>query len=300
MKTTIYIFLLAVLALTSCAEYEKEITWELDDYPDMLVVEGVITNEFRQQTILLTKTSPYFDTLAPKTISGAGVLVREGGNTYFFTESSTQKGLYLSDIPFSGEPFKTYALEVTLQDALNGITDYTAVSKMPEGIDLDTIICEIYEMPDLDFEEDEEDKDTTILSIAFYGKEPDDPNNYYTARVFQNKNCWNANVKEVFLYNDDNNNGNNLDYFIGIENVGPQDTIMLEIRSVEKSYYDFINGIQLIDESGDAYSMSGPPANAVGNISHGALGFFCGAYISRATSIAVDMREEKKMASDIN
>ncbi len=294
MKTTLYIFLAVVLALTGCAEYEKEISWELDDHPDMLVVEGNITNELKQQTIFLTKTSPYFDTLAPKTISGADVLVREGSNTYFYSESPAHKGLYLSDIPFSGEPSKTYELEITLQESLNGTTDYSAVSKMPEGIDLDTIQCEIYEMPDLGFEEDEEDKDTTILSIAFFGKEPDDPNNYYAARIFQNKACWNKNVKEIYLYNDDNNNGSNLDYFIVNENVGPNDTIMLEIRSVEKNYYDFIYGIQLIDQSGDAYSMSGPPANAVGNISGGkALGFFCAAYISRATSVAVDMRGKK-------
>ncbi len=294
MKTILYIFLAAVLALTGCAGDEKEITWELDDYPDMLVVEGLITNEFRQQTVLLTKTSTYFDTLAPKTISGAEVLVREGNNIHYFTESSTHKGLYLSDLPFSGESLKTYELEVTLQEPLNGAMDFTAISKMPEGLNLDTIVCEIYEMPDLGFAEDEEDKDTTILSIAFFGKEPDDPNNYYTARIFQNKTCWNANVKEVFLYNDDNNNGSNLDYFVGIENVEANDTIMMEIRSVEKNYYDFVNGIKLIDESGDAYSMSGPPANAIGNISGGkALGFFCATYISRASSIAVDMRGKK-------
>lgn len=294
MKTTLYIFLAFVLVLTGCAEYEKEISWELEDYPDMLVVEGSITNEFRQQTVFLTKTSPYFDTLAPKTISGAGVVVREGSNTYSFTESATQKGLYLSDLPFSGEPLKTYELEVSLQEPLNGITDFTSVSKMPEGIDLDTIICEIYEMPDLGFEEDEEDRDTTILSIAFYGKEPDDPNNYYAARIFQNKTCWNKNVKDIYLYNDDNNNGKNLDYFIVNENVGPEDTITLEIRSVEMNYYDFLDGIQQIDQSGDAYSMSGPPANAVGNISGGkGLGFFCATYVSRATGIAVDMRGKK-------
>ncbi len=294
MKTTLYIFLAAVLALTGCAEYEKEISWELDDYADILVVEGNITNEFRQQTIFLTKTSPYFDTLAPKTISGAGVVVREGSNIYLFTESSTHKGLYLSDLPFSGESFKTYELEVTLQEPLNGVTDYSAISKMPEGINLDTIQCEIYEMPDLGFEEDEEDKDTTILSIAFFGKEPDDPNNYYVARIFQNKTCWNGNVKEIYLYNDDNNNGSNLDYFIVNENVGSEDTITLEIQSVEKKYYDFVSGIQLIDQSGDAYSMTGPPANAIGNISGGkALGFFCATYVSRATSVAVDMRGKK-------
>lgn len=293
MKTTIYFVLAAVLILTGCAEYEKEITWKLDEHQDMLVVEGNITNEFGQQMIFLAKTSPYFDTSAPKAISGAGVVVREGSNTYYYTESATQQGLYLSDISFAGEALKTYELEVVLAEPLNGLTDYRAISKMPEGIDLDTIICEIYEMPDLGFEEDE-DSDTTILSIAFFGKEPDDPNNYYTARIFQNKTCWNSNVKEVYLYNDDNNNGSNHDYFILNENVESEDTIMLEIRSVEKNYYDFVNGIQLIDGSGDAYSMSGPPANAVGNISGGkALGFFSAAYISRATSIAVDMRGKK-------
>jgi hypothetical protein len=296
MKITLYVFLAFVLVLTGCAEYEKEITWELDDYPDMLVVEGIITNDLRQQQVLLTKTSPYFDTLAPEVVSEAEVLVREGSNVYFFTESPTHKGLYLSDIAFSGEPLKTYELEVVLKESLNSTLEYSAVSKMPEGINLDTILCEIYEMPDLGFIEDEEDRDTTILSVAFFGKEPDDPNNYYTARVFQNKTTWNINVKELFLYNDDNNNSSNLNYLIINKNVGANDTIMLEIRSVEKEYFDFLNGIQQIDQSGDAYSMSGPPANAVGNISGGALGFFCATYISRATGIAEDMRGKKKVA----
>ncbi|MBN2813211.1 MAG: DUF4249 family protein, partial [Bacteroidales bacterium] len=253
MKTSIYLFFAVVLLFVGCAEYEKEISWELDDHQDMLVVEGNITNEFRQQTVFLTKTSAYFDTLTPGTLSGALVLVREGSNTYYYTESATQKGLYLSDIPFAGEALKTYELEVVLPGPLNGLTDYAAVSKMPEGVDLDTIICEIYEMPDLGFATEEEDNDTTILSIAFFGKEPDDPDNFYTARVFQNKTCWNNNVKEVLVYNDDYNNGSDHDYIILNKNVAANDTIMLEIKSVEKSYYDFISGIQLIDQSGDAY-----------------------------------------------
>jgi hypothetical protein len=292
MKKILYALIVAGLMFTSCAEYEKEISWELDDYPDMLVVEGTITNEFKQQVVLLTKTADYFDTLAPSSVSEAAVIVREGNNTYSFTESLTHKGLYLSDIEFSGEPLKTYELEIILSNPLNGQTDFTAVSTMPEGINLDTILCEIYEMPDLGFEPEEgEEIDSTLLGIAFFGKEPDSPDNYYLARIFRNGKCWQSNAKELLLYNDDYNNGNYHDSFIYNKNVAANDTIKFEIRSVERGYYDFIIGLQQIDQSGDAYSMSGPPANAVGNIVNGkALGYFTASYISDASGIALDMR----------
>jgi hypothetical protein len=291
MKKVFYLMIM-VAAMVACnTEMEEEITWKLDKYPDLLVVEGSITNEFKHQSIFLTTTAEYFDTSHPSGVTGATVTVNDGVNNYAFAESSIHQGLYLSDIEFSGEPLKTYTLNIELEQPMNNFASYSAVSTMPEGIDLDTILCEIYRMPDFDLpeEEDEEEIDTTILGIYYYGKEPDNPDNYYMARIFRNNEPCQTTVKEAMLFNDDYQNGGLSDYVLYVKNIEPDDNIRFNIFSIEKDYYDYIIDIQQMDQSGNAYSMSGPPANAVGNISH-ALGFFTATYVSEKSGIAIDMR----------
>jgi len=279
------------LAFPACnAELEEEIAWELDEYPDMLVVEGTVTNTLVHQELYLTVTGPYLSADLPETVSAARVTVSDGTNTFPYSESGTIKGKYESDSAFKGVPLNTYTLNISLDSPVNGFTHYTAESKMPDGLELDSIICEIYSMPDLGFGAGDEDTDSTLLGIYYYGKEPDDPDNYYVARISGNNVPWQVNAKELIRFNDDYNNGGQSDFILILKNTIPGDTIAFEVNSVERHYYDYIGSIQSIDQTGSAYSMSGPPANAVGNIP-GALGYFKAIYVSAKTGIAVDRRE---------
>ncbi|HEX2394120.1 MAG TPA: DUF4249 domain-containing protein [Bacteroidales bacterium] len=280
------------LIVSSCnSDLEKEIKWSLDDYPDMLVVEALITNRPEKQFIYLTKTGPYLSNDVPVKISGAAVTVSDGTNSYSYSESETVSGEYISDSLFQGIPSNTYTLHISLRDPLNNMAEYTANSTMPNGLDLDTIVCEIYPMPDFGFETgEEEEPDTTLLGIYYYGKEPDDPENYYLAVISKNSVPWQRNAKDLIRFTDDQNNGGQSDFILFADNVNPGDTITFEVSSVERKYYDYIGSIQQMDQSGSAYSMSGPPANAVGNIP-GALGFFRANYISIKKGIAIDRRK---------
>lgn len=283
--------LLILLLVSSCnSELEEELNWKLENHPDMLVVEGEVTNRFEKQSIYLTQTGSYLINEPPLRVSGAVVKVSDGTNTYSYSEREGVKGEYISDSAFRGIPLNKYTLSISLKDPLNNITDYTAYSTMPYGLDLDTIVCEIYPMPEIGFANGADDnQDTTLLGIYYFGKEPDDPENYYLAVISKNSVPGNRNAKDLILFTDDKNNGGQSDFILFVEDANPGDTIIFEISSVEKKYYEYIGNIQLMDQAGSAYSMSGPPANAVGNIS-GALGYFRAGYISIKKGIAVDRR----------
>ncbi len=278
------VFLL--LTVISCnAELESEIDWKLDDYNDLLVVEALITNITETQHIFLSKTGPYLVNLPAEPVSDAIITVSDGFQTYTFTENEVNKGEYTSDRRFRGFPFSNYELHIKLAEPLNNQAEYTAKAVMPDGIDLDTIICEIYPMPDFGFDAGDEDRDTTILSISYYGKEPDNPNNYYLSVISGSGFRGEKDIYDLIRFTDDQNNGSESDFILFVQNVGHGDTINFEIISVERGYYDFIGNIQQMNQAGSAYSMSGPPANAEGNIP-GALGYFHASYISRKHGIA--------------
>jgi Domain of unknown function (DUF4249) len=290
MKRLIYLLIIAEILLSCNAELEEEISWGLDEYPDILVVEGMLTNEIKYQSIFLSLTSDYFNTDLPIKVSGAEVSVREGGHVHNFFESTYDKGVYLSEYPFSAKPLQTYELMIDLSEPVNGTDTYSAISTMPEGIILDTIFCEIYNMPEFDIPGDDEDEtDSTLLGIRYFGKEPENAENYYLARVYRNKVLLHSNVREIIRFTDDYSNGGTSDFILFPQNMVKGDTVRFRIYSIEKKYYEFLGGIQQIDQAGNAYNLSGPPANPVGNVSH-ALGFFTTAFISDKQGMAVDMR----------
>ena len=268
-------------------ESEEEISWKLEPHQDMLVVESLVTSELKQQSVHLTLTNSYFDSSAIKPVTGAIVQIKEGINIYTFTEDTP--GWYFSDEEFAGTPLKTYQLSVNLQTRINGLKDYSAISTMPEGIDIDSTNCEIYKMPE--FSGFNNNEDTTLLAIFYFGNEPKNSGNFYMNKVYKNNIPLQSTPKEYLIYSDEYANGEYSYLCIYNKNIAPGDTIRFRVYSIEKSFYKFIEGIKNIDLTGDSYSMSGPPANAVGNISDGkGLGFFAASYVSEKTSYAIDKR----------
>ena len=116
------LYLLISLLFVSC---EEQTDWDLQTPDnDFIVVDGIITNELKVQTITLTK--PVADPNAkPEAVSGAVVLVSANELTYTFIEDSSQPGTYLSEIPFLGLKNRTYSLLIT-----QGINVYSSKSDL--------------------------------------------------------------------------------------------------------------------------------------------------------------------------
>ena len=103
------IYLLLIFFLASC---EEQSDWDLkpttDDY---IIVDGIITNELKTQSIILSK--PVADLNAmPAHVSGATVLVSSNLGNYTFHEDAALPGKYVSDKAFAGLRNRTYSLVI--------------------------------------------------------------------------------------------------------------------------------------------------------------------------------------------
>lgn len=96
--------------LTACTQPFDEDSY---DFERSIVVDGLITDEYKNHHILLNSTTPIGETGAPP-IMGANVWVEdnEGSKINFF---ETAPGTYFSEIQFSAEPGKFYQLFFVLE-----------------------------------------------------------------------------------------------------------------------------------------------------------------------------------------
>lgn len=104
-----WVFFLVIILVTSC---EKETQWELiGNPPNTIVVNALLTNEFKTQQISLTyPMAGMNDTPAP--VSNAQVRVTWLNRSIPFTESASTPGVYLSDQPFTLGINRTYNLNI--------------------------------------------------------------------------------------------------------------------------------------------------------------------------------------------
>lgn len=87
------------------------------DFENALVIEATITNEMKQQRVILSRTYE-FEADGPIAESNATVTVADdNGNTFVFQDS--ENGVYVSTQAFTAQPGTSYQLSVTTQDGRN-------------------------------------------------------------------------------------------------------------------------------------------------------------------------------------
>ncbi len=284
------ILIAGVLGIISCAD--EEIAWEVEESPALLVVDGSFTSEKKKHQITLSKTADYFIKHRTPRISGADVTISDGSTTYEFEELEDNKGVYESVRKVAGRAGHTYTLNIHLQEPINKKTHYQASEKMIEGIDLEGMEAFIYRNP---FYEEGIPTDSLILYTTFYGHEPETIENLYMVGLYRNGKLLQDTVdeKEIFSDREQLENGAYINDLVFLEQFQPGDTAAIKISTVTKSYRQFIEGIlNIANQSGNPFDLSGPPANATGNIEGGeALGYFRVSYVSWAEAIVQDGRE---------
>jgi hypothetical protein len=107
---------------------------------------------------------------------------------------------------------KTYKLTITLAQSINGQNTYTALSRMPQGLDIDSMNCELFDMPEFENGEDEDDKDSTIIGNYYFGHEPKQAENFYFTRVFANDKLIDNSPTEYEYFSIDAENANYTTY----------------------------------------------------------------------------------------
>ena len=293
MKKLIFLSVILYIAqlLISC---EKEIQWDTQEMPVMLVVEGSFTNEFKKHQVKLSLSADYFYNQPTPKVSNASVSLSDGLNVYEYVENPSGSGIYETIDEVAGETNKTYTLDIQLSEPVNQETHYYATGKIIPGMEIDSLIASIYENPI--YYSGSEDMDSLLIIMIAIGREPADIHNYYMLNLYDNQALINDTIDEAVIIDDKEGiNGEYVNSFFFFEQFDPGDTVQFEIISVEESYYDFITGVQNIANlSFDPFNMSGPPANASSNIQGSeAIGFFRFGYVSKSTAIAHFLEEDQ-------
>ena len=121
---------IALLFLSSCVE---EIDFEIETFESALVIEATITNEEKQQVILLSRTFQTEED-GPPPERNASVKVLAAGNSYAFEE--LEPGRYVSTIPFSAQSSIDYKLNITTS---NGRTYSSIPTTLSQATQIDAV-----------------------------------------------------------------------------------------------------------------------------------------------------------------
>ena len=290
---TLIKLIVLVLVLTSC---EEEIPWDTQDVEDVLVVEGAFTNEYKHHRLVLTKTADYFSDRKTPAVTGADVYLTSGNDTVTYLENQDTLGVYETENKVSGVVGNNYKLHIHLQRPIRGETYYYASEEMINGISLNNFNASVYRNP-LYQEGSNMDMDSLMLVTTLYGDEPQDIRNYYMVKLNEYFEKKEDTITNVAIYPDDQEfEGDYVNSLYFYEAYNPGDTIQIEISTVSKQYYDFVDGVKKLatQDQDQFFDMSGPPANAEGNIQGAeALGYFRVSKVTKATTIAIDSRDEK-------
>ena len=263
------IILFAALALSACTE---PIELDLNNQEfQRLVVDGLLTNETKAHKVSLSLTTDYFVNEAPPKVEGATVTISDGTNTYPLTEQSP--GDYFTADDMTGEIGKTYTLTIEWK----GQT-YKATSPLKDVAPIDYLEAEVDTGPEV-----EEIDNKTDYIILLYTTEPaGEGDNYYWKSYPVDEP---DNIERTYweIATDEFVDGNPIEgaeiLYIFAE---PGEQFVVEQYGLNRDAYDFYLSIQFeTDFKGGIFDA--PPANIVGNLDNGALGFFLTAAVARDT-----------------
>ncbi|MGN0032355.1 MAG: DUF4249 family protein [Candidatus Limimorpha sp.] len=171
MKRNICIVALLSLLLMSCTE---KMIIETQEGEQLIGISGSITDEYKYQEIIISRTAEFYSEGEPEMVSGAKVLVHDNIDTIWFAESE-KRGHYLSTHKVAGKPEHTYNLFVELSDE-DGNKKYHAQSTMRRNVDqIDSISIKQYSMGELVFND--------FLGIYPFFQTIKDKDVYYMAKI---------------------------------------------------------------------------------------------------------------------
>ena len=283
----IFFGVLVVLLCGRCTEY---IDLELETSSRRLVVDGMITDERKMQYLRLTQSVPFLsDTVSPP-VSGANVYITNGYGVEILRESNEMPGFYLTENDFTAPPENYYELTVSGVDIdEDGETEtYRAVSYMPEVEKPDSINL-VY------------DETWEIWKVLLYGSDNLETEDYYLFRLMINGTLISDNISEYNVasdrfFEDGRADGvwvQSINANRDAEPLQEGDVVSLQMCGITEAYFDFLEGVQR-EGRGQYPLFSGPPANAPGNISNDALGFFAAFSVSSVNFVVTaDLLAEK-------
>ncbi len=251
MKNIPYVILFLTLLLSGC---EKVIDVDLNEADPHIVIEGNLSYNPDTAVVKISMTSSYFDTLLSVKVPGAVVTVSNRfGEKFRFKE--TVDGIYQSK-QIKLKPGETYRLEVEA----NG-EKYEASSKLNYSVPIDSV--KFYYEEGFSFFE-------SGYYVNFYIFDPPGIKNYYRVKFWKNRVYQNS-IDDFYIFDDRYVDGNNLEINLFRSPFKYNDTITLQLISLDKGAYDYFKTFEELVNNNPG---SAAPANPNSNITNGALGYF--------------------------
>ncbi len=259
-KSIIFMLILAFFMINSC---EKKENWQLKNSKEQfLVVDGILTNEHKNQTIKLSLS--YSDLNGSEnSISGASVSVSGDNKTYSFHKDTGNDGVYISDNKFSGVVNETYTLTINYKNKeykANANMIPVAISnplpyKQIQGENMFYIVADV-----ASFNPDVSSMYEVTLDWSEISGYEDLPVSETTARMFF-YNLTTIDVNQIFSSNNETI-------------LFPQGTKMTQIKySLSPQHEEFIRSL-LIETQWHGGFFDIEEGNVYTNITGGAYGFF--------------------------
>jgi len=283
-KIALFIYSLLLLTITSCTE---RIDINVGSTDTRLVIYGTITTDTMAHKVYLSKSADYFSNKPVEKVSGAQVSISDGATTTVLLENATEPGTYETPSSFYGVSGRTYRLLVEHVD-LKGdgkfISD-SASSYLPAPVPIDSI------------QVTKEELYSDGWAIKLFAKDPKEQENFYAFKAYVNgkldtDTLSNHTSTDDRFFNGKESNGIIVFFFEELDKISNEDTVTLEMMSVNKNYMNFIESVQAAVQGSNPL-FSGPPANIYTNFKNGALGFFA-AYAPTRKSTIVKNQPLKK------
>jgi hypothetical protein len=254
------IFVLAFIAVFfwNC---EKTVSLDIDQTPELYVIEGLLTDEFKAHQVRIRKTIFFNGEGNGANVSEAEVYVEDDeGQIYPYAEK--EAGIYESIEPFAGVAGKTYTLHVEHEGEV-----FHASDQLKNAPPIDSLATRLDEEEMAD-----PDDEGRFYEVLVYLSEPQETEDFYLVKFYRNGEIENENGDFVFVY-DDLALGSTLEALPAAGYYAIDDMFRIELYSLSQGTFRYYQ--DLADNIGnDGGMFSGQPANVRTNMKGGAIGLF--------------------------
>jgi len=261
-RTIVLVILATAAAAVTTVSCKKVIRVDLNNAASQIVIEGEVTNGKGPYQVKISKTVNFSASNVYPPVTDAVVSVTD--STSHLTEQliQTDSGLYKTQ-KLVGAAQHTYALSVTIDGK-----SYTAVSKMPKPVFLDSVTFAM----NFDFNNNQE------INAVVNFQDPVGLGNYYQFTETVNGRL----IPNIFVFEDRLSDGRYIEQplFNDSAYLKKDDTLLLVMNCVDKNIYNYF--FTLANVTGNNNFQTATPANPVTNITGGALGYFSAHTTQRA------------------
>ena len=262
------LFSIVVLFFASC---QRVISIDLNSSDPQYIIEASLFAGKNDFSVQISQTSNYFGTDKPKQVTNAVVILSKSDNSLGVSLVNMGAGKYVAK-NYSAFSNTEYKLVVNV----DGKT-FEATSFLNPVVQLDSVKA----TPEIGFLKN---VDPDSFQINCFFNDPPKIQNYYRIETSINGKSTNADADNILVVDDRLSDGITFNFPIFTSSFTLNDTVEVQLLSIDKKMYDYFNTLRLI--VGQSSTGNAAPTNPNSNWSNGALGYF-GAFSSSKRTIVV-------------